>query len=315
MLPTPTERPRRLHVVISNSLQVPVHDRVTELMQDDVPRLLVHLLLVVCDGLLDDLLLVQVPSYRLKVALFEVLDELLIPFGKDLPKVNEEVLLEYRRRLGVAKVHPVGVHAGEKCGRLLLDGVQIDVLAVVLHLEPVRHVRLGKGYARVLHGGVLLARRGIRSVPPQEGLHGVLKPLSFLHLLELLGTLRRRLFLLRGRFSLDLRFGLGRRRLARPFLVGGAAVGRGLSGSWLLLRRRAGLLLLRRRLEVIVGHLSLLLGRIDGALLLLLGYAHGPSGRRCARRSGRGLLLGAAGELPDGHVLVGIAIVEFGLGR
>jgi len=71
---------------------VAVDDRVPVPEQGLVPVLLVGLPLLVGDRLLDDLLLVQVPSDRFEITLFKVFDDVLLP--QNGSEVCEEVLDE-----------------------------------------------------------------------------------------------------------------------------------------------------------------------------------------------------------------------------
>jgi hypothetical protein len=106
------------HVVVSNSLDVSIHDGKAKLEQGLIPIFLVGLALVVRDGLANDLLFVEIPSDRFKVALCEILDHVF--FSQNYFKVGKEVLDENLARLWVSQMHTIWIHgckeSGSVCG-------------------------------------------------------------------------------------------------------------------------------------------------------------------------------------------------------
>ena len=100
------------HVEISNLFKVPIHNGISKLEHDFVSVFLIGFLLLVRDGLSDDLLLIQVLANGLKVAFLKALDD--VPFSKDGFEISKKVLDENLCCFGVSEMHTVGVHGSKE---------------------------------------------------------------------------------------------------------------------------------------------------------------------------------------------------------
>mmetsp|Transcript_31077 Transcript_31077/g.90933 ORF Transcript_31077/g.90933 Transcript_31077/m.90933 type:complete len:814 (-) Transcript_31077:24-2465(-) len=324
MLATTTEGAGGLHVEVSHLLQVTIDEAVAKLELNLLLGRLVDLTLGIGDGLLHELLLIKMSADGIEVALLKVLDDLLLVLVQDGAKVGEPVLFVDRSCLGIAKVHARWVRRREKGGNLLLDGVQVNIFPIVLHLDPMRLVRFRERHTRMLHGVPLTAGGRLRRIPPKEGLHGVLQAVGLLELLELpllLGG--RRWFLLDCRLLLPGGAAAAAALLAGLFVGRGRRLGGGAAGLGLALLLLGGWF----EVPVVIRHVGILFvldgGTLPSTIALAISFGRGGGGgtsrfgvllfdlfgyRTCRSR---GLLFLLLLELPERDIVLTVAAHNF----